>query len=174
MGYVGLPSWANHPARSSLSHGKGTNLPQHIFIFGDDSYHCHRIEQKRHAPTIPLIYRFCSQRSISDSYRLLALKPDPNKFLFLHSSHQSASRRRQIPRARRQVVVWISHNYLCDQNDWKLRGLQIEASGATYPGGWLAPVSPTCLNRVKKQNENTTPVSKQKHNPGLPYILYSS
>ena len=50
-----------------------------IFIFGDDSYYCHRIEQKRHAPTIPLIYRFCSQLSLSDSYHLLALKPDPNK-----------------------------------------------------------------------------------------------
>ena len=30
-----------------------------------------------HSPT--LIYRFCSQLSLPDSYHLLALKPDPNK-----------------------------------------------------------------------------------------------
>ena len=53
-----------------------TNLPH-----GDGSHHCHRIEQKCHFPKIPIIYRFCSQLSVSDSYHLLALKHDPNKSL---------------------------------------------------------------------------------------------
>ena len=44
-----------------------------IFICGDDGYHCYRIEQKRHSPTIPLIHSFCSQLSMSDSYHLITI-----------------------------------------------------------------------------------------------------
>ena len=104
---------------------KGQICPNtNIFIFGDDSYRCHRIKQKRHAPTIPLIDRFCSQLSLSDSYRLLALKPDSNKsptslllmiwitssfsFSFLRPPHQSATRGRQIPGAKKQVIMWLN------------------------------------------------------------------
>ena len=87
---------ANHPLGPTCPMAKGPTCPMakgptcplakgptcpntDIFIFGDDSYHCHWIKQKRHASTIPLIIRFCSQLSLSDSYHLLALKPDLNK-----------------------------------------------------------------------------------------------
>ena len=43
-----------------------------IFSFGDDSYQCHRKEQKRHS-TPPLIHSFCSQMSMSNSYHLITI-----------------------------------------------------------------------------------------------------
>ena len=55
----------SHGKVANLSHGKGPTFPMakgptcpktDIFVFGDDSYHRHRIEQKGHAPTISLRY----------------------------------------------------------------------------------------------------------------------
>ena len=74
MGHVGPPLRGKiGPLGPAWPMTKGPFRPNtDIFSFGDDSYQCHRKEQKSHS-TPPLIHNFCSQLSMSNSYHLITI-----------------------------------------------------------------------------------------------------
>ena len=124
-----------------------------IFSFGDDSYQCHRKEQKRHS-TPPLIHSFCSQMSMSNSYHLITISETDlirtnlqqvlllmTKITFL--AHSSPVCNTCAPDSLcKKAGDYVT--YPREQTDRELQRLKIKASGPIRltPGRRQAPVSP--------------------------------